>query len=625
MRYLHVDTGQQVWQENWEQIFGAFRTRYPDVTLQIDNGAFGDPVIQKAISTFAAGDYYDVLYGHNSFVAPWLGADLLQPLDGFLSKDREVAAADYHPAATERLKGKLYGIAWFVVGAETWYNADLLAQSGAPNPRQLEKEGKWTWDALLDVARKATRIEGGQTSVWGFDAPWNQVLWFNHILWAWGAESFDKGFTKPTFDSPGAVNATQFAMDMIARHRVAGPGDFTKSALATRLISTSYIRTIEEQVMRQNPFKVEMTMIPKGPSGRAVGLTNNASYLARGAKAPEAAWLFYKHLIGKDVAAPDGPPRRRALHGQQEAQADGALPLRGRHRLRGRDGDQPADAPDRQAGRPRPGVAPGVAGDGRGQEGRPRGPPAGAGPGHPAAQGRGLPVLTAAHRPPPARRARRRGRDPWPAVRAICDRFVAWQAPSGGISVERCPYHRPPLLRGPIAYGQDLPWIVRALYGAYDAGGDEPVQGRRRRLRRVLHRQRPLLARHLRPGGRPGAVLHPLPGAQSRRRQPGRGGPRPLPAPAGVPHRERQLHQRRLRPAHRRRRPAHGAARDAPGGGRGLLRRPERRRARAGRLPPALQGRRGPGARPRDGGLLPARVPPRDRRGGVEQRAWGPG
>jgi multiple sugar transport system substrate-binding protein len=301
VRYLHVDTGQQVWQENWEQIFGAFRTRYPNVTLQIDSGAFGDPVIQKAISTFAAGDYYDVLYGHNSFVAPWLGADLLQPLDAYLSKDREVRADDFHPAATERLKGKLYGIAWFVVGAETWYNADLLAQMGAPNPRQLEREGKWTWDALLDLARKATRTAGDQTTVWGFDAPFNQVLWFNHSLWGWGAEPYDKGFTRPTFDSTPAVNATQFAVDMVARHRVSGPGDFTKSALASRLVSTSYIRTIEEQVMRQNPFKVEMTMIPKGPSGRAVGLTNNASYLARGAKAPEAAWLFYKHLIGKDV------------------------------------------------------------------------------------------------------------------------------------------------------------------------------------------------------------------------------------------------------------------------------------------------------------------------------------
>jgi ABC-type glycerol-3-phosphate transport system substrate-binding protein len=156
-------------------------------------------------------------------------------------------------------------------------------------------------DALLDLARKVTRTEGGEIAVCGFNAPWNQVLWFNHFLWAWGGESYDKGFTRPAFGSPAAASATQFAIDLIARHRVAGGGDFTKSKLATQLTSTSYIRTIEEQIMRQTPFKVEMAMIPKGPGGRAVGLTNNASYIARTAKAPDAAWLFYKYLIGRDV------------------------------------------------------------------------------------------------------------------------------------------------------------------------------------------------------------------------------------------------------------------------------------------------------------------------------------
>jgi ABC-type glycerol-3-phosphate transport system substrate-binding protein len=145
VRYLHVDTGQQVWQENWGQIFANFQTKNPDVTLQMESSTFGAPVIEKAIATFAAGDYYDVLYGHNSFLSPWLQANLLQPLDGFLAKDREVKGEDFHQGATERLQGKLYGIAWFVVGAETWYNADLLAQSGATAPRQLEREGKWTW------------------------------------------------------------------------------------------------------------------------------------------------------------------------------------------------------------------------------------------------------------------------------------------------------------------------------------------------------------------------------------------------------------------------------------------------------------------------------------------------
>src|SRR5262249_9886690 len=156
-----------------------------------------------------------------------------------------IKADDFHPAAMERLKGQLYGIAWFVVGAEMWYNADLLSESGVTTtPRQLEREGKWTWDAFLDLAKKATRIEGGEVKTYGFSAPWSQVLWFNHAFWAWAGESFDKGFTRPTFDTPAALGATQFMVDLYPRHRVAGGGDFTKRTMATQVASTYYIRTI---------------------------------------------------------------------------------------------------------------------------------------------------------------------------------------------------------------------------------------------------------------------------------------------------------------------------------------------------------------------------------------------
>jgi ABC-type glycerol-3-phosphate transport system substrate-binding protein len=120
-------------------------------------------------------------------------------------------------------------------------------------------------------------------------------------VWAWAADWYDKGFTKPTIDASPFVSATQYAVDLVAKHRVAGGGDFTKRNLAMMLSSSWYIRDIEERIMQQNPFKVEMTMLPKGPGGRAVALTNNASYITKGSKAPDATWQFYKHLIGKDV------------------------------------------------------------------------------------------------------------------------------------------------------------------------------------------------------------------------------------------------------------------------------------------------------------------------------------
>lgn len=301
IKYLHVDTGQQVWQQSWGEIFSSFQAKFPQIKLDVAPGPTGTPHIEKAISTFAAGDSFDMLYGHQTFLSPFLKAGILQPLNPLLQKDREIALADFLPAAVQTLKGQAYGIAWFMVGGEIWYNADLLAQAGAPSPKQLEREGKWTWDALLDAATRTTRRDGDQITVHGFSSLFNRPDYFSHSLFAWGADWFDGAITRATMDSPAFVNATQFMVDLVAKHRVAGGGDFTRGTMAMYLTSTWYIRAIDDSPVRQAGAKIEMTMLPKGPSGRPVPLQNNANYLGKGSKAPEATWLFYKHLLSTDV------------------------------------------------------------------------------------------------------------------------------------------------------------------------------------------------------------------------------------------------------------------------------------------------------------------------------------
>jgi ABC-type glycerol-3-phosphate transport system substrate-binding protein len=302
VRYLHFDTGQQVWQEAWGKIFALFAERYPGSTVETDNVTQSlTNISEKAIATYAGGGTYDVCYGHFTILSAFLGAGIVEPLDGFLSKDREVRADDYFPSATERKQGKLYGIAWFTQGKELFYNANLLADSGAPLPRQLERDGKWTWDALLDVARKVTRPEGDQIGVYGFNTSYSDPGTFVNSLYAWGADYFDKGITKPTIDTPQFLTATQFAVDMVAKHKVSGGGNFVQGKLGVLLGSGSSTRGWDEQIMRPNLFKIEHTMLPKGPAGRAAAMANNCLYLGKGSKVPEAAWAFYKHLIGKEV------------------------------------------------------------------------------------------------------------------------------------------------------------------------------------------------------------------------------------------------------------------------------------------------------------------------------------
>jgi ABC-type glycerol-3-phosphate transport system substrate-binding protein len=301
VQYLHFDTGQQVWQESWGQIFAGFEAKYPGFKIQKDSVTQSlANISEKAIATFAGGGYYDTVYGHFTILSTFLAADAVQPLDGFLARDREVRADDYFPSATERMKGKLYGIAWFTQGKEIFYNANLLAEAGAPMPRQLERDGKWTWDALLDAARKVTKTDGTTTSVYGYNTGYSDPGTFINHLYAWGADWYDKGFTKPQIDTPQFLAATQFAVDMVAKYKVSGGGNFVQRQLAMLLGSGSSTRGWDEQIMRPNLFTVEHTMLPKGPSGRATAMANNCMYLCKSSKAPEAAWLFYKHLIGKD-------------------------------------------------------------------------------------------------------------------------------------------------------------------------------------------------------------------------------------------------------------------------------------------------------------------------------------
>jgi multiple sugar transport system substrate-binding protein len=290
VRYLHVDTGEQVWQQNWSQIFSNFETKYPGFKLQVDMVPTIPKSVEKALATMAGGDYYDFLYGHLTAIAPYLQADAIQPLDPFLSKDRDVAAADFNPAATYRWKGKLYGIAVRTFGKEIWYNADLFSAAGLQTPRQMEKDGKWTWDALLETSRKLTRAEGDAVSVYGFNYGFADPTSFIHSLWAWGADWWDKGFSKPTLDTQPFLASTQFAVDMVSKSKVAGGGNFVQGKLAMTVTSSNYTRTVDETAM-----------MPKGPAGRTIAMANNDSYIAKSAKSPEAAWLFYKYLLGKEA------------------------------------------------------------------------------------------------------------------------------------------------------------------------------------------------------------------------------------------------------------------------------------------------------------------------------------
>ena len=88
---------------------------------------------------------------------------------------------------------------------------------------------------------------------------------------------------------------------MVAKHRVAGGGDFAKGQLAMMITAPGYARTVAEQIRPQNLFNVEVAILPKGPAGRAVPMANATTYLAKPSKEPDAAWLFIRFLESQEA------------------------------------------------------------------------------------------------------------------------------------------------------------------------------------------------------------------------------------------------------------------------------------------------------------------------------------
>ncbi len=315
IKYLHFSTQSDVWDNAYDGMFAAFEEMHPGLKLKVDiaAGSFPTSLTEKAVAAFASGVPYDVYYGWFGYLSQFYTAEMLVPLDPFLAADPDVNLDDFHEYALERIGGQAYGIAWFTNGKEYWYNADLIAEAGLKSPRELEAEGNWTWDAVLEMATKLTKTEGNRITRFGTQPyRFNRTGWFWIHLFAWGGAWWNDDFSAPTIDTQQAAEAAQDALDMVIKHRVAygltlgkEPNvepDFTQQTVAGVITGSYFTRTIKARIETQEePFKVEHTLLPKGPAGRMAAQSINAKWISSSATEPDAGWEFYKFAIGEDA------------------------------------------------------------------------------------------------------------------------------------------------------------------------------------------------------------------------------------------------------------------------------------------------------------------------------------
>ncbi len=186
------------------------------------------------------------------------------------------------------------------------YNKDLFKQAGAPEPPATWGDTRWNTAAYLDTLQKTTRTGAdGKVASYGTNQA-GPGLYTANWPGMWSASWLSDDFKTITCDSAQMVEAMQYLVDLIVRHRVMASGPmlseafgntnattaFLNGRLATLIVAGGGLFALTQAVAEGNlPIAYAPT-----PLFKATNAANNVddNGIVSGAKHPDEAWAYVK-------------------------------------------------------------------------------------------------------------------------------------------------------------------------------------------------------------------------------------------------------------------------------------------------------------------------------------------
>jgi multiple sugar transport system substrate-binding protein len=183
-------------------------------------------------ATYAGGSPPDVAVMHAANLPDYAGRDLLVPLDEVLA-DAGIDVSQWTEPARQAVTfgGKIYGVP-FDVHTNLWHlNRDLFAEAGL-----VDDDG----EPLLPTSPEEFAAHAEQlrerTGAQYFAIDANQfaltVMMYLTLLYQQGGTITDEGGVNPTLDSPEALEALTFMIDMFDRGDARATQDYTAAQTA---------------------------------------------------------------------------------------------------------------------------------------------------------------------------------------------------------------------------------------------------------------------------------------------------------------------------------------------------------------------------------------------------------
>lgn len=304
LRYMAWGNPDQLATE--EELLRRFNERNPDLhvtLLKVPGSAYRN----KLILMFASRTAPDVARVDHYDFPQLVRRGYFHDLTELGAADKDFHEADFIPWTLEecRFDGRLHGLNALPGGNILYYNRTILEKAGVEDPYKLWKQGEWTWARLREHCLAATkRRRDGVPEQMGLQFPGlvNQAP----LLYGYGAEMLDAGHKKCLLDSPEAIQAYQFLLDLRFVDRVSPtPGEAAQAAFKFEggrlgfIIDWMGVTPILRKTVRS--FEWDICPVPRGPRANLTVCKGNQIVMNAETRHPEASWRFMRFMTSPEA------------------------------------------------------------------------------------------------------------------------------------------------------------------------------------------------------------------------------------------------------------------------------------------------------------------------------------
>ena len=291
LNYLHQWSPTQGHGPITDSLVARWNQENPTTTL---TGTFTDMYYIKLPAILAAGDFPDVITYNLSFVPLLIKKGVVVPAETLSKGNTRLNLNDMVPAAREMatFEGKLNVTPYVLNSSGLCMNTAVYRQRGVdPNKPPA------TWDEYLDQAKRITGRDGDK-EIWGSSFPKGTADPISPLvafIWQNGGDLVDEKAKRAIWTSPQAIEALQWQVDLIHKHRVAPypqPGNGEMGNMGIWHIPPGNVSALELRIKGAFPWTTAEMSKGKQQATTVGGHSLAVLKTNKGAAVHDRAWRF---------------------------------------------------------------------------------------------------------------------------------------------------------------------------------------------------------------------------------------------------------------------------------------------------------------------------------------------